>query len=334
MIKLDAMEAPSGLPHDLMSAWQARVAEAQWHRYPDGNATAVKQALRRHFGLDEGLGLILGNGSDELIQMLTLAVARPGATLLTPEPGFAIYRAAARTAGLAYRTIELDPADFSLDPERAVAAVEAEQPALLFIATPNNPTGNRFPRETLDRIADAAPGLVVIDEAYFPHADGHCLEMAGRPENVLVMRTLSKAGMAGLRLGWLVGDPAWVDALERLRMPYNINVLTQAAVAFALDHDEWWREQAAAIRDRRERAVRRLSAMGGVHVWPSEANFLLVRVADAPAVHRALKEAGILVKCLDGQHPSLAGCLRLTIGSESETDAMLGALEQVIARSR
>lgn len=330
LMKLDAMEAPAGLPDELTAEWQRRIADVDWHRYPDGNATAVKEALRRHFDLDPGLGLILGNGSDELIQMLTLAVARPGATLLTPEPGFAIYRAAARTAGMAYQVIELDPDDFTLDRQEALAAIERHRPALLFIASPNNPTGNRFPRDTVIELAEAAPGLVVIDEAYFPHADGDCLDLAGRPNNVLVMRTLSKAGMAGLRLGWLVGDPAWVDAVERIRMPYNINALTQAAVAFALEHDDWWREQAAAIRQRRQAAARRLADMPDVRVWPSEANFLLVRVPDAPVIHRALQDAGILVKCLHGQHPALENCLRLTIGSEAETTALLERLEAIL----
>lgn len=331
LIKLDAMEAPAGLPEALQSAWQARVASVDWHRYPDGEAAALKRALRDRFGIDDGLDLILGNGSDELIQMLTLALARPGASMLTPAPGFAIYHAAARTAGMACQVLPLDPADFSLDREATLAAIARHRPALVFIASPNNPTGNRFPRELLQAIAEATPGLVVIDEAYFPHAEGDCLAMAGRPSNLAVMRTLSKAGMAGLRLGWLVADPAWIDALERIRMPYNINAFTQAAAEFALVHYEWWQAQADAIRRRREAAASELAGVAGVTVWPSEANFLLVRVADAPAAHAALREGGVLVKCLDGQHPALRGCLRLTIGSEAETETMVDLLRRHLA---
>ncbi|MDQ2069528.1 histidinol-phosphate transaminase [Natronospira bacteriovora] len=332
LVKLDAMEAPTGLPPALLKAWQDWVAEADWHRYPDGGAQAVKAGLRRQFAIADSLGLLLGNGSDEIIQMLCLALARPDACLMTPEPGFAIFRAAATTAGMGYHPLALDPEDFSLDPQRAVAAIEREKPALVFVANPNNPTGNRFPRETLLALAEATPGLVVIDEAYFPHSREHCLDLAGRPDNVAVMRTLSKAGMAGLRLGWLVAAPEWVDALERVRMPYNINVFTQLATRFALAHPDWWQNLAASLREQRLRLHQALEAIPGLRVWPSEANFLLVRVREASAVHAAMKEAGVLVKCLHGQHPALTDCLRLTVGSEAENTRLLEALTAALNR--
>ncbi|MEA5444862.1 histidinol-phosphate transaminase [Gammaproteobacteria bacterium AB-CW1] len=330
LLKLDAMEAPAGLPAGLEADWQARVAGLDWHRYPDSQASALKAALREQFAIDDRLGLLLGNGSDEIIQMLTLALARHGASLMTPEPGFAIYKVAARNAGMDYHALPLDEQDFSLDLDRALAEMERLRPALIFIANPNNPTGNAFSPDQLQAIADAAPGLVVVDEAYFPHTDIHCLDRAGRPANLAVMRTLSKAGMAGLRLGWLVADPAWIDALERLRMPYNINVLTQAAARFALENGDWWRSQAELVREERARLYQRLQGLDGVHVWPSEANFLLLRVADAPTVHARMKAAGVLVKCLDGAHPALSGCLRLTVGSPADNEILFEALAAAI----
>ncbi|MCP1726085.1 histidinol-phosphate aminotransferase [Natronospira proteinivora] len=327
LIKLDAMEAPSGPPADVQADWQTWLGGVDWHRYPDGTGQGVKQALRAHFEIGPELGILLGNGSDEIIQMLTLALARPRASLLTPAPGFAIYGVAARTAGMAIHYLALDETDFSLDPDAAIAAIERHQPALVFIANPNNPTGNFFPRETLHRLAEATPGLLVVDEAYFPHSRAHCLDMAGRPDNLAVMRTLSKAGMAGLRLGWLVADPAWIDALERIRMPYNINAFTQAAAEFALKQPQWWQALAAELRERRDRLVERLGQDDRVQVWPSEANFVLLRVPDAVAVFEGMKAEGVLVKCLHGQHPALQHCLRLTVGSETENEHMLAALD-------
>jgi len=331
LIKLDAMEAPEGPPAELESVWQAKLAQVDWHRYPDGQGSGVKRALRQHFGLSEDLGLLLGNGSDEIIQMLALALARPGACMMTPEPGFAIYQVAARVAGMAFQTLPLNPEDFSLDVEAAVAAIEKQQPALVFIANPNNPTGNLFPREALLRLAEATPGLFVVDEAYFPHSREGALDLAGQPDNLAVMRTLSKAGMAGIRLGWLTATPEWVDALERLRMPYNINAFTQAAAEFALAEPAWWQRLAETLKARREGLIDALSGMAGVTVWPSEANFVLIRVAQARAVFEAMKARGVLVKCLDGQHPALADCLRLTVGAEGETQQMLDALAAAMA---
>jgi len=330
LIKLDAMEAPRGLPASLKAEWQQWVGEADWHRYPDGNATGVKQALRSHFGMDEGLGLLLGNGSDEIIQMLTMALARPGASLLTPEPGFTIYRSAARAAGMGYQALALNPQDFSLDLSAALETIEQSRPALIFIANPNNPTGNLFPREQMLAIAEAAPGLVIVDEAYFPHSESHCLDLAGQPSNLAVMRTLSKAGMAGLRLGWLLASPEWTDALERIRMPYNINAFTQMAARFALQNHRWWQDLAAELRQRREVLFGQLAEMEGVEVWPSQANFLLVRLPQASRVHQQLRDGGVLVKNLDGQHPALRDCLRLTVGTEDETERLLLLLKQAL----
>ena len=334
VLKLDAMEAPRGLPEHLHAAWHDTITAVAWNRYPDGAAAALKQRLLEHFGGHGPENLLLGNGSDEIIQMLLLALARPGACMLTVEPGFGIYRIAARTAGMGYASVDLDPQDFHLDRDRVLGALEREQPALVFIANPNNPTGNLFPRELLLEIAEAAPGLVVVDEAYFPYTRTSLLERAGQPTNLAVLRTLSKAGMAGLRLGWLTGAPEWIDALERVRMPYNINALSQAAAVFALDHPEWWQAMTEEVWSEREQLRAALEQMPGVAVWPSEANFLLVRVSGAPAIHAALRERGVLVKLLEGQHPALEGCLRLTVGTPTENQALLEALAASLAVER
>lgn len=331
LIKLDAMENPHAFPEHLLDRWLESLRAVELNRYPAADAPELKAALRRVNGLGHDVGILLGNGSDEILQMLMLALAKPGACVLTPEPGFAMFRLISRATGLGYHPVPLGP-DFQLDLNAMLAAIEVQQPALVLIAQPNNPTGNAFDTADLRAVVKAAPGLVVIDEAYYPFAEQHCLDWLGEYDNLLVMRTLSKLGLASLRLGWLMGPKRWLDALEPLRLPYNINGLTQASASFALSHYDDFMAQAAMIREQRARMADALAAMPGVEVFPSQANFLLVRFdgVDPADVHAALKEAGILVKNLSAAHPDLSGCLRLTVGTAAENASLISALRDIL----
>ena len=228
LIKLDAMENPYPLPQTVQAKIAAAVALVPVNRYPDGGADAVKSALREAFGIPGSLGLILGNGSDELIQIITSAVAKPGAAMLAPEPSFAMYRLNALYAGVRFVGVPLGP-DFALDTGTMLEAIEREQPALVFLAYPNNPTGNLFAAAGIEAILRAAPGLVVVDEAYHAFADASFLPRLPEFPNLVVLRTVSKIGMAGLRLGYAVAAPEWTTELNKVRQPYNLNALTQAA---------------------------------------------------------------------------------------------------------
>lgn len=325
LIKLDAMENPHPLPPGLKQAWGERLAAVAVNRYPDAAATALKTALRRAMGVPDHAGLLLGNGSDEILQILMLALARPGACMVTPEPGFAMFALIARAVGLRYVGVPLGR-DFALDAPAMLAAIKHERPALVVIAQPNNPTGNAFDRDAVAEVVAAAPGAALIDEAYYPFAEDHCLAWLGEFDNLLLMRTVSKLGLAGLRLGLLAGPRDWLDALEPLRLPYNVNTLTQAAGTLAMAHYDAFLAQAGQIVAERERLAAAL-ARAGVIVHPSQANFLLVRVPAglAPAWHAGLREAGLLVKNLDGGHPQTADCLRITVGLAQENDALLAA---------
>jgi histidinol-phosphate aminotransferase len=325
MIKLDAMENPYPLPVELRARMGAAVVDAAVNRYPDGSAAATKAALAASIGLPGDLRLVLGNGSDELIQMLTLMVAAPGATVLAPEPSFVMYRRSAEVANVRYVGVPLT-ADFALDLPAMLDAIARERPALVWIAFPNNPSGNLFAEADIEAIIAAAPGLVVIDEAYYVFAERSFLARIREFANVVVVRTVSKLGLAGLRLGYAVGDPAWMQELEKLRPPYNINSLTQAVAPVVLAERDLFERQAMAIRGERARLSEELARMSGVTVFPSAANFLLLRVPRASAWFNTLRGAGILVKNLDGQHPLTAECLRITVGSPGENDALLAAL--------
>ena len=326
MVKLDAMENPYRLPGELAREMGERLAAVAINRYPDPTAAALKEHLRASLGIDGALGLVLGNGSDEILQIVSLALAKPGATVLALEPSFVVYKLAAVSSGMRYAGLALRE-DFTLDADALLAAIARERPALTWIAYPNNPTGNLFEREAIVAAARASPGLVAVDEAYFPFAGGaSLLDEVARHPNLIVVRTLSKLGLAGLRIGMAIAPADWAHELEKLRMPYNVNVLSAAAACLLLERGEVFARQTAAILEERARLARALDALPGVRRFPSAANFVLARVPDAPRAFEALRQRGILVRTFHGSHPLLAHCLRITVGTPDENTRMLDAL--------
>jgi len=330
MVKLDAMENPYPLPEALRAEVASLAADAPLNRYPDPSGVRLKERLREAMGISADMALMLGNGSDEIIQVLTLAIAKPGAVVMSVEPSFVMYRMLATAAGLRYVGVPLKP-DFTVDGPALLAAIEQHRPALLWLAYPNNPTGNLFDRDLVERVIDAAPGVVVIDEAYHAFAHASFLLELDRHPNLLVMRTLSKLGLAGLRLGFLAGPPAWLDQFDKLRLPYNVNVLTQRVCEAVLARPDVLDHQAKAIVEARGELSRALGELPGVTVFPSAANFLLFRVSGAAAVFEGLKARGVLVKNLAGAHPLLADCLRVTVSTPQENRIFLDALAASLA---
>lgn len=333
LIKLDAMENPYVWPEALTAEWLDMVRTVELNRYPDPQGQALQIALREAMDIPDEMGVLLGNGSDELIQMLALTLSQPVRKVLAPEPGFVMYRMIALFAGMDYVGVPLAADDFSLDLPAMLEAIEREQPALVYLAYPNNPTGNRFDADDMVRIIEAAPGLVIVDEAYSPFTDASFLGLLGDWPNLLVMRTVSKMGLAGLRLGYLVGPPAWIEQIDKVRLPYNINVLTQVSAAFALRHKSVLDEQTHAIRVERGHLFDALTRIPGLHAYPSEANFILIRMAEGTAdtIFAGLKERGILIKNLNGAHPLLTDCLRVTVGLPEENAAFLTALRELVS---
>ena len=324
-VLLHANESPHPLPAELRARLAEAVAGVALHRYPEGAGDAVKAALARTLPLPEGAALMLGNGSDELIQILTTAVAREGATVLAPDPTFVMFRAYAMHAGVRYVAVPL-AGDFQVDERAMLAAIERERPALVWLASPNNPTGRAVPVGTIERIVAATPGVVAVDEAYADYAEGTLVPRVMEFPNLVVLRTLSKIGFAGARLGYAIGHPAWIAEMDKVRSPYNVNALTQAAVPVLLAAADVFAAQIAAVRSERARLAGALAAVPGFAVCPSQANFLLVRVPDAPRVAAALRAAGVLVKNLHGHHPLTTHCLRITVGTPAENDTLLRAL--------
>ena len=332
LIKLDAMENPYAWPAELKQAWLEELRAVDVNRYPDPRAGALKERLRETLAVPAGADVLLGNGSDELIQLLILAIGGPGSVVFAPDPSFAMYALVARATGRRFESVPLDESDFHLRLDATLEVIRKTQPALVFIAYPNNPTGNLFDVEHVNAILDAASGVVVVDEAYAPFARKSFFPQLDRRPNLLVLRTVSKLGLAGLRLGMLAGAPAWINELDKLRLPYNINILSQKSAEFALSRYALFEAQTEQIVRDRESLYARLAAMDGIRVWPSDANFLLVRTraGSGTATAEALRRRAVLVKNLHGASPLLRDCLRVTVGTAVENDAFIQALEEII----
>jgi len=330
MVKLDAMENPYLLPAHVRREVAAATASAEINRYPDPRASALKMRLRGVMAVPEQFDILLGNGSDEILQMMVQACAVPGTCIMAPSPTFAMYRQYTVVAGLKYIGVPLRP-DFSIDRDVFCAAMAEHLPAIVFISYPNNPTGNSFNRDDLTYIITRSPGLVVIDEAYRPFAEDSFLDDLNRFSNLVVLRTLSKLGLAGLRLGFAVGRREWMQEFDKVRSPYNVNVLTQLVAEKVLCHYSVLEEQAGWICSERTRLAAALSAMPGVLPFPSQANFILARVADAPQVCEALRERKILIKNMHGMHSLLEQCVRFTVGTNRENTQLISALHDALA---
>ena len=326
MVKLDAMENPYALPVAMRRELGEALSRVDLNRYPDPGAQKLRQLIARKMRVPPGMELLLGNGSDDLIQIVTLALARPGAAMIYPAPTFVMYGMNAVFSGMRAVPVPLRE-DFSFDAGAFIERMTRERAALVFIAYPNNPTGVLYPEDEVAKVIRAARGLVVLDEAYHAFAGRSFLPRLAEFPNLVVLRTVSKLGLAGIRLGYLAGRREWIEQFNKVRQVYNVNGLTQAAAQYVLERIEVLEEQAARIRAERETLGRALSGFSGVTVFPSAANFFLVRVADAGRVDAALRRQGVLVKNL---HPGLSNCLRITVGTPDENRILLTALREAL----
>jgi histidinol-phosphate aminotransferase len=325
LMKLDAMENPHRLPPHLQEELGKRLAAVALNRYPGERVNDLRRALADYAQMPGGFDIMLGNGSDELISLIAMACDTPGASILAPLPGFVMYAMSAQLQGLKFIGVPLTP-DFELDERAMLAAIEEHQPTVVYLAYPNNPTANLWDDAVIEKIVQAAPGLVVIDEAYQPFSSRTYADRITRHPHVLLMRTMSKFGLAGVRIGYVIGRKELIAEIDKVRPPYNVSVLNCECALFALDHAGVFAGQARDITVERERLQQALKDMPGVKSWPSDANMILVRVPDAAKAFEGLKAHGVLVKNVSKMHPLLANCLRLTVGTHDENTRMLEGL--------
>ena len=338
LVKLDAMENPHRLPQDLQEKLGQRLGVLALNRYPDNRVNDLRQALVTYSGMPEGFEIMLGNGSDELISLLALACAvLPSAangfrqaSVLAPVPGFVMYAMSAQLQGLAFHGVPLT-ADFELDEAAMLAAIAQHQPAIVYLAYPNNPTANLWDDAVIERIIEAQGaqgGLVVMDEAYQPFSSKSYIDRLASHNHVLLMRTLSKFGLAGIRLGYMMGPKALIAEFDKVRPPYNISTLNCECALFALEHQEVFAAQALDLRAQRAIILEALAGLAGVRAYPSDANMILVRVPDAQKTFDGMKARRVLIKNVSKMHPLLHDCLRLTVGTADENRLMLAALQE------
>jgi histidinol-phosphate aminotransferase len=323
VIRLDANESPWPLPDVARSRIAEVVSALAYHRYPEIEATALREALAARAGAQPG-ELVIGVGSDEVIAVLCTALAREGATIVVPDPTFSMFAMSASLAGLRPVRVPLDAA-FRLDVPAMIEAIERERPAIVFLATPNNPTGNAHSDADLEAIVRAAPDtLVVIDEAYAPFSGKTRGDWVQRFPNVGVMGTLSKIGLAALRLGWIHVRAELAAELDKVRLPYDLPTPSQAIGTLMLTELSGVIDaHVTAIRAERDRMRAALAPHFEVH--PSDANFFLVGHARAAEVYAALLARGVLVRAWPG-HARLGSHLRITVGTPEENDFLLAAL--------
>ena len=329
MVKLDAMENPHRLPAALQAHLGQRLGALALNRYPDGRVNDLRHALADYAQMPEGFDIMLGNGSDELISLLALACDVPNASILSPLPGFVMYGMSAQLQGLQFIGVPLTP-DFELDEAAMLAAIARYSPAITYLAYPNNPTANLWDDGVIENIINAVGkqgGLVVMDEAYQPFASKSYINRIAQHSHVLLMRTLSKFGLAGVRLGYMMGPKALMGEIDKVRPPYNISVLNCECALFALENKDVFAAQALDLVAQRAMLLKSLGKMPGVKCWNSDANMILVRVADAAQTFNGMKAQGVLVKNVSKMHPLLANCLRLTVGTPDENLQMLAALK-------
>lgn len=335
-VKLDAMENPYTLPEDLRRTLGRHLADIALNRYPVPSYTVLKAKICDKLGVPAGYDVVLGNGSDELISIVSIACARPGAKVLAPVPCFVMYAMSAQFAGMEFIGVPLRT-DFTLDQAAMLAAIAQHRPAITYLAYPNNPTGNLFDTDAMIEILHAVgdTGIVIVDEAYQPFAQTSFMPRLAEFGNLVVMRTVSKLGLAGIRLGYMAASTNLLAEFDKVRPPYNVNVLTQAAAEFLLGHADILDAQAAALRDERTRLSAALTALPGIEVFPSAANFLLIRVrgtgGSGANVFDRLLERKVLIKNVGKMHALLDNCLRVTISTPEENRLFLDALTASLA---
>lgn len=332
-VKLNQNESPYDVPLELRERLWGALKDRPWNRYPPFVATDFISAVAEATGWEEA-GILVGNGSNELIQALLATVVEPGRTVVVPEPTFTLYRLLTGVGGGTVESVPLDE-DLRFDAGAIAAAARRTDATLIVLCTPNNPTGSSLTREEIESIHDSTDALVVLDQAYVEFGGYDAIPLLrGRPR-LIVLRTFSKAmAMAGLRAGYLLGHPQLVREISKAKLPYNINFVTESIAAAVLRNRAMLRPQIEAIRAERDRLYTRLARIEGVRVFPSDANFILFRVEHPEVDHRTLfrrllEGYGVLVRDVSA-YPMLEGCLRVNAGTPAEGDAFLNGVARVL----
>lgn len=321
-IKLDANESPYGFGEALKA-----VIRLSTNRYPDPEAKELKGVVAKGLGVSKD-NILQGNGSDELIYYL---IATFGGPVLYPVPTFTMYGIISQALGEEKKEVSLDQ-DFDLDLDKMLSSIKKERPRIIFLSSPNNPTGNCFSSGKILKVIEASKGIVVVDEAYQPFSsDKGFVPLLKDYKNLVIMRTLSKIGLAALRIGFIIADSSIIEEVNKVRLPFNVNALSQAVAVEALKDRKRLNSAIKSITAERDRMLMEMEKIDGVITFPSEANFIMFRVSGPDIVYDELLKKGILVRNLSG---GIDGCLRVTVGTREENTSFLDALKRISAKGK
>ncbi|MBW0454088.1 MAG: histidinol-phosphate transaminase [Candidatus Kinetoplastibacterium crithidii] len=332
LIKLDAMESPYELPNELREKISKRISLLSFNRYPSTNKKELIRTIKHAFNIPSEADVLFGNGSDELIQLIIQSCCAPGDIVLSPSPSFVYFEMASKFNHAKFVDVPLNN-NFQLNMIEMLSAIEKHKPKVIFLAMPNNPTGSLWNNNEVQKIIDNAPGLVVIDEAYQAFTDYTWMQMITKLPNILVLRTVSKIGLAGLRFGYLSGNRDWISQINKVRPPYNINILTENAILEIISNKNILDEQTKQILKNKELLKSELEKFSDITVFPSHANFILIKICnkfDATDLYEKLKKGGVLIKNLSNSHYLLKNCLRVSIGTFEENLILLNILKNLI----
>lgn len=328
-IKMDAMESPFTIPAHLQEELSEEMKKVFLNRYPEPGAPMIRKKFAQHYGIDTDM-IMVGNGSDELIQTLCTALLDSSSAVIVPLPTFVMYRIIAINTGRTVIEVPLDGA-FDLDMEAILKQIAMKSPVLTFLCYPNNPTGNCFSMDKIKTIIEKSQGIVVIDEAYGSFSGHTLLPWLKKYDNLVILKTLSKVGLAAIRIGFLIGAPHLIHELDKVRLPYNINSLSEVTAGFYLDHIDLFLDQTKEIIKSREELFDALTKIDGIKPYPSKTNFIFFSCDfDTDRVYSSLVQEGILIKNLNSPGV-LKNCMRVTIGTRKENKEFLRAFKKVIS---
>ena len=329
-IKMDANENPISLQEPLKKKLMEEMSRVDLNRYPVAGAPELRNRFAQYYGVDKDM-VMPGNGSDELIQTLCITLKGKINGVLVPVPTFSMYKIIAVNTGNKVVEVSLDK-NFDLDCDAIIGQIKANFPALVFLSCPNSPTGNLFSRDKIEAIIKKSPGMVVIDEAYASFSGQTLLPLLKKYDNLIFLKTLSKLGLASMRLGFLIGNRDIVAQLDKVRLPYNVNSLSQIAANFFLDYQDEFSKQVEEIIKRREELYLGLKEIAGIKLYPSQSNFIFFSCSfDSNRIYNKLVAEGIIVKNLN-LPPLMPNCMRVTVGNSKENEAFLMALKRVISK--
>lgn len=336
-VKLNANENPYGLPEEIIEEILSKTKNLEYSRYPNANSVKLSETVSSFWGLNRD-NIVIGNGSDELIDYLIKAFSEKGRRIITTAPSFAMYKIYSIINGSIFVQIPLGQNNFSLNEDKILEEAKKEDSSIVFIAYPNAPTGNYFAEDKIIKIIEESGCLVVVDEAYYEFGEKTFIPLISQYDNLVILRTFSKAySLASLRVGYLLSNPEIINEIRKVKSPFNVNTFSQLAAQVVFENKEILKDGIKKIIEERKKLINRINELSPFKAHPSQTNFVLVEVGskeNSDLVYNNLLKQGILVQTIsDPAFSTSRYFLRITVGNEEENDILIKGLE-IVSKNR